>query len=109
MGCKNQLNSEIHHGVINSEIVINFLDKFSQNLAKVTVVVMDKTSIHTSDKILEKLEEWKEKKLEIFWLPTYSPKHNLIEILGKFIKYEWIEINEMRKLEKFSLLSQKSA
>ena len=109
MGCKNQLNSQIHHGVINSEIVINFLDKFSQNLAKVTVVVMDKTSIHTSDKILEKLEEWKEKKLEIFWLPTYSPKQNLIEILGKFIKYEWIEINEMRKLEKFSLLSQKSA
>ena len=55
--CKNQLNYEIHHGVINSEIVINFLDKFSQNLAKLTVVVMDQASIHTSDKILEKLEE----------------------------------------------------
>ena len=31
--------------------------------------------------------------LEIFWLPTYSPKENLIEILWKFIKYEWIEVN----------------
>lgn len=53
---------------------------------------MDQASIHTSDKILEKLPEWKQKNLEIFWLPTYSPKQNLIEILGKFIKYEWIEI-----------------
>ena len=49
--------------------------------------------IHTSDAIIEKLEEWKQKKLEIFWLPTYSPKLNLVEILWKFIKYEWIEID----------------
>ncbi|MGB3510877.1 MAG: transposase, partial [Microcoleaceae cyanobacterium] len=40
-----------------------------------------------------KLEEWKQKNLEIFWLPTYSPKENLIDILWKFIKYEWIEVN----------------
>ncbi|MDJ0555341.1 MAG: transposase [Microcoleaceae cyanobacterium MO_207.B10] len=49
-------------------------------------------SIHTSDHILNKLEEWKSKKLEIFWLPTYSPKQNIIEIFGKFIKSEWIEV-----------------
>jgi transposase len=49
---------------------------------------MDQATIHTSDKIMEKIEEWKEKNLEIFWLPAYSPKLNLIEILWKFIKYE---------------------
>ena len=38
---KIQLNYEVHNGVINSETVMIFLDKFSQNLAKVTVVVMD--------------------------------------------------------------------
>lgn len=53
---------------------------------------MDQASIHTSDKIIEKLTEWQQKNLEIFWLPTYSPKQNLIEILWKFIKYEWIEV-----------------
>ncbi|NEQ41200.1 MAG: hypothetical protein F6K40_35390 [Okeania sp. SIO3I5] len=43
----------------------------------------------------EKLEEWKGKNLEMFWLPTYSGKHYLIEIIEKFLKYEWIEIDEM--------------
>lgn len=42
--------------------------------------------------MLKKLPEWKLKNLEIFWLPTYSPKLNLIEIFWKFIKYEWIAI-----------------
>jgi hypothetical protein len=35
---------------------------------------MDQATIHTSDKIMEKIEEWKKKNLEIFWLPAYSPK-----------------------------------
>jgi transposase len=40
-----------------------------------------------------KLSEWEPKNLKLFWLPTYSPKQNLIEILWKFIKYEWIEVD----------------
>jgi hypothetical protein len=42
---------------------------------------------------MEKLEEWEKKNLKIFWLPTYSPHLNLIEILGRFLKYEWIEFS----------------
>jgi hypothetical protein len=41
MGCKNELNYAIHQGIIDSQIVINFLDKFSEGLTKLTVVVMD--------------------------------------------------------------------
>lgn len=92
MNRNNELYYEITKGKIDSKFVINFLDKFSENLSKTTVVVMDQASIHTSDGFIEKLEEWKSKKLEIFWLPTYSPKQNLIETLWKFIKYEWIEV-----------------
>ncbi len=73
---------------INSEMIISFIDKFSEKIEKKTVLLMDQATIHTSDKIMEKIEEWKEKNLEIFWLPAYSPKLNLIEILWKFIKYE---------------------
>ena len=72
--------------------MIKFLDKFSNKLAQKTVIILDQASIHTSDEFLDRLKEWKQKKLEIFWLPTYSPKLNLIEILWKFIKYEWIDI-----------------
>ncbi len=65
---------------------------------------MDQASIHTSDAVIKKLPQWKQKNLEIFWLPTYSPKLNLIEILWKFIKYEWIEIdayNSLKSLKKY--------
>jgi transposase len=60
---------------------------------KPTVIVFDQSSIHTSDAILDKLEEWQERNITIFQLPSYSPQLNLIEILWRFIKYEWIEID----------------
>ena len=74
-------------------MIISFIDKFSEKIEKKTVLLMDQATIHISDKIMEKIEEWKKKNLEIFWLPAYSPKLNLIEILWKFIKYEWVEVS----------------
>lgn len=62
------------------------------NSVSTTVLIMEQALIHASDAVIEKLPQWKQKKLEIFWLLNYSPKLNLIEILGKFIKYEWIEV-----------------
>ncbi|MGI8504809.1 MAG: transposase, partial [Hassallia sp.] len=41
----------------------------------------------------DKIEEWKERGITIFALPSYSPELNLIEILWRFIKYQWIEID----------------
>ena len=92
MNKKNDLFYEIYGSSVTSEMVIEFLDKFAKNLTQPTVVVMDQASIHTSDTILNKLPEWEQNNLKIFWLPTYSPKLNLIEILWKFLKYEWIEV-----------------
>ena len=85
MNRKNELCYEIVKGYINSEVAISFWDKFSHNFSKKTVEIMAQASIQTSDRRLNKLEEWKSKRLEIFWWPTYSPKHNIIEILWKFI------------------------
>lgn len=92
MNQRNELFYEIKLETIESQTVIDFLDRFSQNLTKPTVVVMDQASIHTSDRFLAKRKEWQDKNLTIFWLPAYSPQYNLIEILWKFIKYEWITI-----------------
>jgi transposase len=93
MNCNQELDAYIFEGRITSEVVISCLDKFAGNLKIKTVVVMDKASFHTSQKIQQKISEWQEKNLEIFWLPSYSPQMNLIEILWRFMKYEWIEIN----------------
>lgn len=92
MNRKNQLCYQIIKHSVASKDVIKFLDDFSNKLDKKTVVILDQASIHTSDKFIDKLGEWKQKSLEIFWLPTYSPKLNLIELLWKFIKYEWIDV-----------------
>ena len=47
----------------------------------------------TSHAVQDKYEEWKEGNIEIFELPSYSPELNLIEMLWRFIKYEWIEVS----------------
>jgi transposase len=92
MNRKNELCYQIIQHSITSKDVIKFLDIFSNKLDRKTVVILDQASIHTSDYFIDKLEEWKQKSLEIFWLPTYSPKLNLIELLWKFVKYEWIDV-----------------
>jgi transposase len=52
---------------------------------------MDNASFHRSKCFQEKIKEWKEKHIEIFYLPKYSPQLNLIEILWRFMKYKWAE------------------
>jgi transposase len=73
--------------------VIACIDAFFPAVKKRTVIVVDQASIHTSDAVQDKLEEWQQRQIEIFQLPSYSPELNLIEILWRFIKYEWIEIS----------------
>ena len=63
--------------------------------------ITDQASIHTSDAIFEKLEEWRERNITIFELPTYSPHLNLIEILWRFIKYKWIPIDTYKDWKTF--------
>lgn len=54
---------------------------------------MDNSSIHQNSFLWDKEEEWALKGLEIFFLPTYSPQLNIIEIFWRFIKYQWLEID----------------
>ncbi|MBC6477315.1 MAG: transposase [Hormoscilla sp. GM7CHS1pb] len=64
--------------------------RHSSTLKKKTVLVMDNASTHTSNAVKNKQEEWEKKGLTIFYLPTYSPQLNIIEILWRFIKYSWL-------------------
>lgn len=92
----NQLHSYVSTQSITSEVVIACIDAFFPSVNRRTVIVVDQASIHTSDAIYDKLEEWQQRNIEIFQLPSYSPQLNLIEILWRFIKYEWIEISAYR-------------
>lgn len=89
----NNLEAYVSVQSITSDVVIVWIDSFFANVSKRTVIVVDQASIHTCDALQDKLEEWNERQIEIFQLPSYSPELNLIEILWRFIKYEWIEIS----------------
>jgi transposase len=92
----NQLKSYVSEQSITSDVVIACIDEFFPTPGKRKVIVVDQASIHTSDAIYDKLDEWKQRQIEIFQLPSYSPQLNLIEILWRFMKYEWIEISAYR-------------
>jgi transposase len=92
----NQLQSYVSEQSVTSEVVISCIDEFFAIVEKRTVIVVDQASIHTSGAMQDHLEEWKERNIEIFQLPSYSPQLNLIEILWRFIKYEWLEVSAYR-------------
>lgn len=101
MNRKNHLETYVSEQSINSDVVIACIDTFFPSLDKPTVIVVDQSSIHISDAILDKLEEWQERQITIFVLPSYSPQLNLIEILWRFIKYEWLGIDAYSSWETF--------
>ena len=84
---KNELYSYVFETKITSQIVIKFLDSYVSKIKQLTVVVLDNAPIHRSKAFQKKINQWRKKKMEIFWLPTYSPQLNIIEILWRFMKY----------------------
>lgn len=87
----NQLQAYTFQESINTDVVIACIDRFSESMTKKTVLVLDNSPIHQNNRFWDKEHEWVEKELEIFFLPTYSPHLNLIEIFWRFLKYQWLE------------------
>lgn len=78
---------------IDSDVAIASIDEFCKTLTRNSVLVIDNAPTHTSQAFESKRSEWEKHKLTIFNLPKYSPELNLIEIVWRFIKYEWIEFD----------------
>ena len=90
---KNNLFFEVLESTFDTDKIISFLDSFVEQTIKKTVVILDNSPIHKSKKFIAKMEQWKEKDVFIYFLPPYSPELNLIEILWRRIKYQWIPFN----------------
>lgn len=87
------LQAEMTDKNITSDKVVEFLEDFSKTVAKFTVVVLDNASIHTAKVVSAKLKEWEGRNLYLYYLPTYSPELNVIEIVWRKIKYEWLPLS----------------
>ncbi len=95
----NQLESFIVKGSINSDVVIACFDSFSETITNKTIVIIDNASIHTSKAFNENINKWEEKGLFVKRLPPYSPELNIIEILWRFIKYQWLPFSSYNSLK----------
>lgn len=86
-----QLSSYPTEGRIDAAYIIECLDDFCTTLTQPTVVVLDNASWHRARAVQNRREAWQEQGLFLFYLPTYSPDLNPIEMLWRKMKYEWLK------------------
>ena len=87
---KNELTTFQPVGSANSATIIDIMNEFCDSLEKPAVVVLDNAPIQTSKAVMAEFRKWEKRGLTLYFLPTYSPELNLIEILWRKIKYEWM-------------------
>ena len=82
-------------GRIDSHVVAGCFRQFAQEKKSVKpkLIVLDNAPIHRSQEFEEELEELAKCGVYVMFLPSYSPELNLIEMLWKKIKYEWLPMD----------------
>jgi len=87
-------------GSVKTQHIINFFDLFTSRYAneyaihkRPCVIIIDNAPIHTSDAFLAQEGHWATRGVLLHYLPTYSPELNLIEILWRKVKYEWLPLS----------------
>ena len=59
-------------------------------LDTLSYVLLDNAPMHRSKAFIQQIPKWVRKGLIVKYLPSYAPELNLIEILWRFIKYDWL-------------------
>jgi transposase len=96
----NELTPFVIEATVNTDVVVEVFETFSKQIHNPTLVVMDNASIHTSHHFFDQVENWQKKGLFPYFLPTYSPELNAIEILWRKIKYEWLPFSAYESFKK---------
>jgi transposase len=99
MNRKNDLHPYMFEQSINTSVVMACLNDFCKTIKKKTIVVMDNSSIHTSEEFEEQIPLWKKQGLLIKYFIPYAPELNLIEILWRHIKYLWFPFSASQGME----------
>lgn len=75
---------------ITAQFIFEKFERFSMNVKKPTVVVLDNATVHRAKIIKERKSVWQQRGLFLFYLPRYSPHLNIVETLWRKLKYEWL-------------------
>lgn len=76
---------------VTSELVADFLDRFSMTIKKDTFIVLDNAKVHRSKLMKEMRAIWEKRGLYIFFLPPYSPHLNIAETVWRIMKGKGIQ------------------
>lgn len=80
--------------------VIAFFDRLSEQPHSVPcIVLLDNAKIHKGEEMENKRLEWASRNLYLYYLPTYSPELNQIEILWKQAKYFWRQFVSLKGID----------
>ena len=94
--------SYVFEGAIDSEILIKCFDDYCQKMKKPALIVLDNAPAHRSAAFESRIEGWEERGLYLLFLPPYCPELNLIEILWRKIKYEWLPVSAYQSFKDLS-------
>src|SRR5215471_2381451 len=72
MNRKNDLHPYMFEQSINTSVIVACLNDFCQKIKKKTMVVMDNSSIHTSEEFEDYIAQWKKKGLHIKYLDNVT-------------------------------------
>lgn len=84
---------------ISADFVIEQFEQLSMSITKPTVIVLDNARIHTARKVKERIKDWQNRDLYVFYLPPYSPHLNIAERLWKELKSHWLKPTDYQSAE----------
>jgi transposase len=87
---------------VTTDVVIDMFEHWIAHKPgdRCVVVVMDNARIHRSAQFTKQLSTWAKQHVYVVYLPPYSPELNLIELLWKKVKYEWLPCSAYSSFEK---------
>ncbi len=89
---------------INTQVIISCIDDFchqrkQQSACLPAYLIIDNAPIHNSKAFREKEKQWEEKGVMVKRIPAYCPELNLIEILWRKIKYDWLPFDAYQSFD----------
>ena len=85
-----EMKSFVFEGTIDSAVVGACFDQWVKEIDKKTYVLVDNAPMHRREAFAEKIKAWRKQNLVIIFNAPYAPELNLIEIVWRKIKYEWM-------------------
>lgn len=102
LNLRGTFQSYVTAGSVNSELVIHCFDAYCAQLTKPCLIVIDNAPMHRSAAFEAKLKGWQEDGMYLLFLPPYCPELNLIELLWRKLKYEWLPLSAYESFKQLS-------